>query len=419
VPTKSTTKTKTASRKPKLQTLSFKQTIADTPVEVSRMFTHETALRDWLCDRASVEAAPNGIIQLRWETGEQVNGQFVTYELGSKLAFTWNATRLPASIRVAVTFKPQGDSTLVTLAVSGIGSGKAWAGVADKEMMFWQSGLENLKSVMGAGIDLRIARRPRLGIGFDKFTPEAAEKIGVPVKAGIWITGTAEGSGAEAAGLIKDDVLVNFNGKTLTSSMDSLGAGLEGCSAGDTVQIEWYRGKEKMKGPLTLGKFSVPPIPNTAVELANSLRDLYAGLNKEWEGLVDGLSESQADHKEGSEWSVKEIIAHFIACERDYQSWLSSMVRDNAIYDDVEMRPTIEVRLQAIVGRFKTLKALLEERQAAGAETVAFIANFPEAFVKRKHLFRRAAQLHLDFVTGHFYEEHLEQIKIAIAAAKK
>jgi uncharacterized protein YndB with AHSA1/START domain len=417
VPTKS--KSKTASRKPKLQTLNFKQTIADTPAEVSRMFTHETALRDWLCDRAAVEAAPNGIIQLRWENGEQMNGQFVTYEPGSKLAVTWNTTRLPSSTRVTIMFKLQGDNTVVNVAVSGIDGGKAWAGVAETEIAFWKNALENLKSVMEAGMDLRITRRPRLGIGFDNFTPDVAEKIGVSVKAGIWITGTAEGSGAEAAGLIKDDVLVKFNGKTLISSLDSLGAGLEGCSAGDTVPIEWYRGNEKMKGPLTLGKFILPPIPSTASELADSLRDLYTGLNKEWDGLVDGLSESQADHKDGNEWSVKEIIAHFIACERDYQSWLSSMVRDNAVYDDVEMRPTVEVRLQAIVGRFKMLKALLEERQAAGAETVAFITNFPEAFVKRKHLFRRAAQLHLDFVTGHFYGEHLEQIKIAVAAAKK
>jgi hypothetical protein len=326
---------------------------------------------------------------------------------------------LPGPMRVSVTFKPQGEGTLVTLTHSEIGVGKAWAGVAEMEQAFWTDRLENLKSVLETGIDLRVARRPRLGIGFDNFNTEAAEKLGIPVKTGIWITGTAEGTGARAAGLVKDDVLVKFNGKTITNNFNSLGAGLAGRKAGDTVQIEWYRGKEKMKAPLTLGSFPISTVPATAAELAEATRKIYEELDKEWEGLVKDLSESEAEHKEGNEWSVKELIAHFIAMERDYQSWLSSMVRGNAVFDDLEMRPNSDARLKAMVDRFKTVKALIEEQKAAQAETVAFIANLPEAFVKHHHLYRRAALWELETIPMHFQDEHLEQLKTAIAAAKK
>jgi hypothetical protein len=268
-------------------------------------------------------------------------------------------------------------------------------------------------------VDLRVARRPRLGIGIDEFSPEIAAQIGVPVKAGIRISGTAEGTGARAAGLVKDDVLVKFNGKTITNNFNSLGAGLGGCKAGDTVKIEWYRGSEKMKGLLTLGSFPTSTVPNTAAELAEATRKIYDELDKEWEGLVKELSESEAEHKEGTEWSVKELIAHFIAMERDYQSWLSSMVRDNAVYNDLEMRPNSDARLKAMIERFKTVKELIEEQRAAQAETVAFIANLPDTFVKRSHFYRRAALWELETIPMHFQDEHLEQLKIAIAAAKK
>jgi uncharacterized protein YndB with AHSA1/START domain len=407
---------KASRRKPKLQTLTFKQTINAAPEEVSRMFTGATSLRDWLSDGAQMDATLGGVFQLRWNVGSYVSGQFLTYEPGKKLVLSWDGKDLPAVTRVTVTFKPKGTGTQVTLAHSGIGTGSAWAGVVDMETSFWQNRLENLKSVIETGADLRIFKRPRLGLGYDALTPEFADRTGVPVKAGIVVTGTAEGTGARAVGLEKDDVLVKFNNKTVTRSLD---AGMQGLKAQDTVPVEWYRGKEKMKGKLQLGTFPIPSLPATATDLAEISRKQYAELAKVWDEKLAGLSEAQAEHTEGNEWSVKDHLAHHIAMERDYQSWLSSMVRDNPVEDTLEMRPATEVRLRVIVDRYKTIPALLAEMRAAQAETVAFLANLSEAFVARRHLYWRAALLQLDVIPTHFYEEHGEQLDTALAAAKK
>ncbi len=403
-------------RKSKIQSFNFKQVINTTPEEASRMFTHETGLRDWFCDWASINATKEGVVQMRWNSGHYMSGQFFTCEPGKKLVFTWDGRGEPAPTRVAVTFKPKGEATVVTVSHSGVGSGPEWARTANGVQNGWRGGLENLKSVIETGIDLRIARRPRLGIGIDEFNPEIAAKIGVPVKAGIRISGTAEGTGARAAGLIKDDVLVKFNGKTITSSLD---AALQGLKAGDEVPIQWYRGKEKMKGSLRLGTFPISSVPESAAELAEAMRKLYADLGAEWATAVGSLTEAEAEHKEGSEWSVKELIAHFIALERDYQSWLASMLRGNAVYDDLEFRPNMDERMRPIVKRYETVSGLLAELRAAQAETVEFIASLPDRFVARKHLYRRAALWGLENMPSHFREEHGEQIRAAIGAAKK
>ncbi len=419
MPAKKKATKKAARTKPKLQSLTLKQTLNASPAEVSRLFTHAAALRDWLCDWATVDGSPNGIFQLRWGNNIYVSGHFLTCQPGQKLVMTWDAKGLPSPMKVSVTFKPQGESTLVTLTHSDIGSGSVWKGVTAIEQAFWQNGLENLKSVVETGIDLRIARRPRLGVNYDAFSPEVAAKLNVPVKAGFWLTGVAEGTGAHALGLQKDDVIFKFNGKPVINN--TLEPGMQGLKAGDTPPVEWYRGSQKLKGNLKLGSFPIPSVPETATDLAETMRKLYVELDAEWAALVEGVTETEAEHKEGGEWSVKELIAHFIAMERDYQSWLSSMVQDNVVVDWLEMRPNTDARLRAMINRFQTVAGLLAELRAAEIETVDFIANLPDLLVARKHYYRRAALWELETIPNHLREdfEHAQQIRTAIAAAKK
>lgn len=316
-----------------------------------------------------------------------------------------------------VTFKAKGEGTVVTVSHSGVGSGAKWAGTVHGITHGWPSGLENLKSVLETGIDLRFACRPRLGIFIDEFNPEIARKIGVPVKDGIRLAGTADGSGARVAGLQKDDVIVKFAGKSVNPVM--LGKVVPNYKAGDKVPVVFYRGSEKKAVSLELSRFPIPEVPSTATELAEAVRKNYVELNAEFEKAPEGVTEAEADHKAGSEWSVKELIAHFIAGERDFQSWVADMLNDTPVEDYLEFRPNVNERLRAVVDRFKTVPALLDEMKRAQGETVALLAALPPVFVARKHLYRRAATWMLEVVPGHFRSEHSEQLRAAITAARQ
>jgi hypothetical protein len=136
--------------------------------------------------------------------------------------------------------------------------------------------------------------------------------------------------------------------------------------------------------------------------------------------LVEGLSEAQAERRPApNEWSVKELLAHFILTERDYQSWAADMVNDRAVNDDLEMRPNVNERITAVVLRFGSVAALRAELAAAADETANYIEHLPAHFVQhRPHLYRRAALWQIELTPMHFNDEHGEQFQRTIAAAK-
>lgn len=402
---------------PKNQTLKVACTVAAPATEAYRAFIHPTALRDWLCNGALVDAREGGHIQLRWEDAFYMSGTFRKLEPSKRLIFTWDGYLDPAPTLVTVTFKEIVRGTQVTVARSGFGANRLWAGARNGFVEYWPEFLENLKSMLETGVDLRFARRPRLGIGIDDFNAEIAKQIGVPVSKGIRIAGTAEGTGARAAGLQKDDVLITLNGQKLTD-YGSFGPALAGLKAGDKPKIVFYRGTKKHTCPLELSSFPVPEVPATGAELAAKMRENLKEIEAGFGNLLVGLTEAQAARRpKENEWSVKELLAHFILTERDYQSWVADMLNDRAVNDDLEMRPNVNERLHAVVSRFQTVAALRAELSAASAETANFVENFPTHFVQhRKHLYRRAAQWQLEFTPAHFFEEHAEQFKATLKA---
>ena len=136
--------------------------------------------------------------------------------------------------------------------------------------------------------------------------------------------GRAENTGARAAGLVKDDVLVSLNGVKLVDPT-SFDQALRGLKAGDKPIVEYYRGAEKHTTPLELGSFPIPELPASPAELAAKVREIYQQLNRSISELIQDLSEEQAGKRPAEkEWSAKELIGHFILCERDYQSWVAA-----------------------------------------------------------------------------------------------
>jgi uncharacterized damage-inducible protein DinB len=135
--------------------------------------------------------------------------------------------------------------------------------------------------------------------------------------------------------------------------------------------------------------------------------------------LFEGLSESEAERRPAPDaWSIKELVAHLVACERDFQSWVADMLNDNVVGDSLEFRPNVNERLRVMVERFGTLAALMQELSRSQAETAALLAALPDAFVARKHLYRRVAEWMLLYVPIHYREEHWGQMQATIQSAK-
>jgi uncharacterized protein YndB with AHSA1/START domain len=400
----------------KPSTYSFKQTVNAPPAEVYRAFTHATALRDWLCDAAQAEAQVGGRLYLWWGSGFYMSGAFAALEPGKKIVFTWDGKGEPAPTKVQVSLKEKNGGTAVTLTHSGVGAGPAWASTVHAITKDWPESLANLTSVLETGIDLRYANRPRLGIFFGEFNPQVAQRLNVPAKKGIFLEATMEDSGARAAGLQKDDVIVKFDGKAV--DINGLGAVLDAHKAGDKVEAVFYRGGEKKTVTVELSRRPIPAVPPTAAELAEAVRKNYVDMEAELAKMLEGVTEEEASFKAGAEWSLKELVCHFIAMERDFQSWVADMLNDRPVNDDLEMRPNVNERLRALAGRFGTLAALLTELRQAQTETADLIANWPDWFVARRHMYRRAALWMLQVVPDHLRSEHGEQLQAAVKAAK-
>ena len=390
---------------------SYRQTIhtSASPAEAFRFFRHETALRDWLCDRAYLNARINGEFYFLFQNGYTIQGKLMDYIPDRRLEFSWLTLPESRQSTVEVTLSETATGTEVAIAHHN---------PDETARQKWPDWLENFQSVLEEGIDLRIARRPRLGIMIDEFNPEIAKRIGVPVQQGLRLGGTVEGTGARAAGLLKDDVIVSLDGH-LVSDYDSLSLPLQSLHAGDQPEIVFYRGPVQHTVPLALSSFPIFKSP-PAAEMARQYRKNAGEILAAWAAQLSGVSEDQAAKQPAeNEWSAREILAHFTLCERDYQGWVADMVNDTPVEDWLQMRPNVTTRIQSLVKRLGSLPAFLQELAAAQEETADFLEHLPDSFVnQRKHLYRRAAQWALETVPSHYYDEHKEQIENALQPAK-
>ncbi len=399
--------------------LRFRRTIKAPPAEVYRAFTHPTALRDWLADWAEATAHTGGNLYLWWNSGYWAAGQYTALEPSGTIAFSWLGRADPAPTRVRVSLRPAQGGTALNLTHSGLGRGKAWSAAAGEIGRGWEAGLENLQSVLETGTDLRLARLPRMGIFIGDFSSALAEQLGVPVSQGLRLEGTAEGTGAREAGLQPNDVIVRLGGHPVVD-MPSLARALVGRQAGDTLAMTYFRGGERHTARLTLSaRPPAPPLPASAAELAAAAQSVYSRLIEQFSQHLAGVSEAEAERRPApNEWNLKELVAHFIACERDFQAWIADMLNDNPTGDSLQFRPNVTPRLQAIVARYPSLEALLGELRQAADESVALLRALPEDFVARRPMFRRVAQWVQFVVPDHLPGEHAGQLAATLAAAR-
>lgn len=395
------------------RSLSFEQTVPAPPAAVYRAFTNPTALREWLCDVATVAPREGGRCYLAWNDGYYSSGEFTHLAPEEEVAFTWHGRGEPGPSSVAVTLTPNGNATRVQISHDGVGAGDGWAETHSALERAWPYSLENLASIFDSGADLRFTQRPMLGITVSDFNATMAERMGVPVNEGICLDSVVPGMGAADAGLREGDVIVSIAGQQVVD-WPSLAHALQNHRAGDEVEVVFYRGSQRQEVTMTLSGRPIPHIPETIEELAAAARTRYDDIGDDLADLFAGATEAQASQKSAPDaWSAREILAHLIHSERGWQSWMADLVSGHEPWYD-DWGGNLQARIEATVAAYPTVGDLLEELSRLHNETVAFIEHLPPDFLQRKASYWRLAYQLLE-PPYHEYT-HLDQMRQAMTA---
>jgi uncharacterized protein YndB with AHSA1/START domain len=386
------------------------------PDKVYYAFTHAIGLHEWLCDFATVAPRPQGRMYLWWHGDFYSAGEYITLEENRSIKFKWFGRFEPAPSEVTVTLRKVKAGTRVTLEHT-IPDGEDWQERSKGFKAQWDSTLPNLAQVLEKGIDQRNADRPMLGININDFNPEIARTLGIPVTQGIRLADCLVGMGAHAAGLMKDDVIVEFNNQVITNDFGSLLGALKGKKGGEKVKVIYYRGPEKMTVTMLLTKRPVPDIPWDPTVLAARVRKTYDEAIAKVEACFIGVSETQADFEPApGEWSAKQVLAHLIQTER---GWISNLDDSVGGYERLadDWGGNLPSHIHATVIAYGTVNAMIDELKRLAVEMVTFIKELPATFVERKaSYFLNAVQV-LDLENHSL--SHIDQIKDAIEAAGK
>ncbi len=387
------------------------------PVKLAyRAFTNSTALREWLCDVATVEPHSNGRIYLWWRGDFYSSGHYLELDENKSARFLWFGNSDSAPTEVTVSVSEKADGTLIQLEHE-VPDDPAWSQKAESFRENWADSLRNLKSVLETGVDLRIAERPMLGILPGDFTEEQAKALGVPVRDGLRLDGVVDGMGAQRSGLQKDDVLVEMGGHPIRSDANSLPTAIAGKKGGDHIEVIIYRGPEKKTIDLELSKRPLPEVPFDAKELAKRARMLYKAGLAEVEQCFDNVTDDQAMAKpEPQEWSALEVIAHLIQGERFNQAFLTSLVDGYEITTD-GFGSNIDAQVAATVKANPSVALMLSALRRTVEETLVYVSLLPDEFIANKGSYYRFG---FALLQPNFHlTRHTQQIKAAISAERK
>lgn len=390
--------------------------IETTPELAFEAFTMASELREWFSDEAWCQVRPGGRYDVRWHQGYRSDGEFTEVEPPRRAAATWQGTGEPGKTKVSFAVEPAEAGVRVVVKHTGFGSGSKWDSALESAEKGWSAGLENLKSTLETGVDLRLARRPFLGVAFDVLTPERAEREGITVAGGILVLNAVDGGGAQAAGIRPGDVITSL-GEFETLGYQELGDALAASEAGDVVNVELVRGQAKEIIEVTLGTRSLQDLPASPEELADDLATAHEAANAELVAALEGVTDQEASQSPAEgEWSIKQVLAHLSTGERAFHfalvnwavnGWLDGGGIDSSAFPG---------QLEAAIAATPSVQGLRDRYLADVAETVALIRHLPEVTVAHKARYRRIAEA-VRYGSAHT-RDHAGQIKETIAAVR-
>lgn len=400
---------------PEIQTVTSEKLIKASPALVYQAFTNATLLKEWLCDVATASARPGGRLYLWWNGDFYSSGEFVALEPNRSLTFQWFGRGESIPTHVTVTLLEQDGGTRVSMAHT-LPAGEEWVKIAAGFQHEWTVSLDNLASVLETGLDRRIFDRPMLGVNLGSFGPEQAKQLGVPVTSGIRLDGVREGTGAHAAGLQRDDVLVSLAGAAL-SDFDSLVASLRGKKGGEKVEVAFYRGSEKKTVTMQLSRRPVPDVPFDIPELARRVRTLYDEILSALSKAFQGVTDQEASFRPApNEWSAKDVLGHLILGLQFFPNYYLSILQGQEFWSDGYSDNSNELT-RAVVAAYPSVAELLEELRRLSNLLVAFVESWPAEFLGRKSSYFRVAWPMLEEQVHS--QAHLAQIQETIAKSRK
>lgn len=396
---------------PKSGVLKFSCTVKSPRGVVFRNFTDAPELKEWFCDRAVVSAREGGAFHFEWTRGWWARGTFTKVRAPAALTFTWFGPGEPKESRVEVSFKTVKGGTSVALLHSGLGAAGKWPAARKEIEKGWTDALENLKSVIETGLDLRFTRRPMLGIGFDLVTPEKAKAAGLKTKHGVKISMLTENAAAMKAGLRPGDILLSLGGHALKGWND-LVASLQERRAGDTVEARFYRDGDLQKVKVTLGARPIPDMPASHQEAVAALRKTREELCAELDTIIAGVDEKQAEVSPApGKWCAKEALAHLIITETLFHT---GIIRSFAGETDEET-DNISVYPEALGGVLAVhpdLPSLAGRLKNEMSQTVEVFARLRPEFQAHKARYR-GLYLTLTYYPEHT-RHHFRQFRLAL-----
>jgi uncharacterized protein YndB with AHSA1/START domain len=130
----------------------LRETIASDAVGIFNYLSDSKSLKLWFPDQAILEPQLGGKYYFRFAGTEGVwSGVVTEFIRGNTLGFTWQPPNEPAITNVSIKLLPQGAETTLILSHNGFPSSEA----LEKAVTMWGFYLENLKSVIEQGVDMR------------------------------------------------------------------------------------------------------------------------------------------------------------------------------------------------------------------------------------------------------------------------
>lgn len=387
----------------KITTIKATCIIRASPEIIWESLTQANRLREWMSDGARTVPRKGGLFEVRWNSGYEARGVLTSYLPPRTLAFTWNSPMEPGETSVKVSLKPVEGGTKVTLTHSGFGTGKKWAGRAQESEREWNGGLDNLKSVLETGVDLRQMDQPRLGLGWET----------APGERGARVTAVITGGPCDQAGLTKDDVIVSFAGRKVKSEQDLLTIFFS-CRAGQRVPVTFLRKDKRHKTTIELGKRSKPQVPDDPLVLVEQVRAAHEQAISALRTAAIMITDEQAGiaPAEG-EWSVKQVLAHLSASERGFQRWAVDVLLGNETFG---IAGQLTEQFAAVFATAPTLGALLDRFERDLVESRALVASLTPEHLANKWRYRHIAQEFVGF--GFHTQDHIAQVQATVRAIR-
>lgn len=392
--------------------LSFTQTVNSQPAAVYRAFTNANALTQWLCNDARLSVREGGRLYLYWQQGGYyATGEFNTVVENEGLGFSWRGKGEQHSSQVNITLTKLEDGTKVELNHTEVEPA-----AVDDIQQGWETGLANLKAVLEKGLDKRVYDRPFMGILINGIlNEEQLAKQNIAAQGAIDVGGALAGTGAADLGLQAGDIVTKLN-EVEIANFAAIGQALNNTSVGQKIAIDYYHDGQKHSDQMELKSRPAPANPGSPAAFAETLQDTYAQLDAELDEIFADVSDEVASTAPAEgEWSAKEVIAHLIVTERSTQMGMGVQLADNAL----NVFPSNDSAfLQGILSVYPTLEALLAAWKQAEAETVAIVANLPEAYTTRTVDYLALSLSLLQGLPSHT-RGHFNQIREVVATARE